>query len=617
MVKVEKQIDNYGKNMVLASLVLFVILLSIFYKLQQNGQNEPMIYNALAPVGESRKIYLLRSTTTAYVHHQNSSNKSNYKVKLDRLKSYIKTATSYKAEFIDEDDLDTLTSDDILIVSDAIALKDETKDSIKNFLTNGGNLFFNFTTGFSDESGNFIGANFVEDITKLKISTDRSYLYFKEGLNLTQRLVSVLDNRDDGVLLDAAVYDNIPIFITPKEIRADIYMTNYAQTNPPMDKNQNNSLSLDEAGCAWHGYYGKGKWFYSNLPSYIFYDSKKENYKSIMNSIINYLANDVVIEKFPYIDKERVVFISEDTEYKFENFKKFSNLAKKYQIPVTAFIVSGIAQKEENKEMVKRISRNHYVEFASHSHSHKKIVGMDEEYIKKETADTKIAIDRVSSHPITGFRPPREELDDMMKLYLSSGDFRYVLGASQEYLYPRYDEKQDNLLLIPRHGTDDYSYLINLDWGQDQIVEQMIKETNFVTNLDALYTLSIHTHLFAFKSNIKIVEKYFKYLKKHREFTPLDGRTIAKKVKQSKNIELSYEKSDDTVILTIINNNNRGIKDLHCKLFKNPNMKIVSLRSREGTVRKIAKDRSAVDLKVNYISANSATTIYIKLKERK
>jgi len=611
MVRVEKQVDNYGKNMALASLVLFAILISIFYKLQQNGQQEPMIYNGAASVVNSKKIYILRSATTAIVHHQNSSSKSDYIIKLDGLKSYVQML-GHKVKFIDEDKLDSLASDDILIVPDAIALTDESKDSIKNFLHEGGNLFFNFNAGFSDGSGNFTGSDFVEDITKLKLSQQRSYLYFKEGLNLTQRLLSALDNRDSGILLDAAVYDNIPIFTTPKEIRADIYMTNYAQTNPPVDKNQNNSLSLEEAACAWHGYYGKGKWFYTNLPSYVFYDSKKDTYKSIMNSIINYLSNDLTIKKFPYVDKEKVVFISEDTEYKFENFKKFSNLAKKYRIPVTAFIVSSIAEKPEHKKMLKQISKNSFVEFASHSNSHKKIVGMDEEFIKKETADTKRSIERFSSHTITGFRPPREELDDKMKLYLSDSGFNYVLGASQEYLYPRYDEKQSNLLLIPRHGTDDYSYLINLDWGQDQIVEQIIKETNFVTNLDAVYTLSIHTHLFAFKSNIKIVEKYFKYLKKHREFTPMDGQTIAKKVIQNKNIELSYITDGDTVILDITNNNNSGVKNFRCKLFKNPKTEIVSVRSKQTHTKKEKNN----NIKINYLKANSTTTVYIKLKQR-
>ncbi len=610
---IQKQEDNYGRQMVLSSLVLFAVLVSIFYKLQQK---EPIGYNALAPIVSGKKVYMLKSSTTAKIYHQNSSDKGSYTLKLDKLKSYI-SSLGNSVKYINESEIKELSPDALLVVSDAVALKDESKNSIKSFIQNGGNLFFNFTSGFSNESGKFIGSSFVEDITKLKISSEKSYLYFKEGLNITQRLLSPINNENSGVLLDAMAYENIPIFKTPKTIKPDIFMTNYGQISPPVDKNEVQSLTLDESGCAWHGYYGKGKWYYSNLPSTIFYDSKKVEFKSIMTSIINFLSSDVVIGKFPYIDKEKVVFISEDTEYKFTNFKKFSDLSSKYKIPVTAFVVSDLAQKQEHKSMMKKISKNPFMEFASHSKSHKKIIETDEAFVIQETSDTKLELDKLSPHPITGFRPPREELDDLMKQHLSAGGFNYVLGASQEYLYPRYDEKQTNLLVIPRHGTDDYSYLINLDWGRDQIVNQIIKESKFVTGLDAAYTLSIHTHLFAFKSNINIVEDYFKYLKKHTEFTPMNGRTIAKKVKQNKNIELSYVKSDNQIILDIVNNNNTRVQNFHCKLFKNPNLRITAISSKQTHVKKYIKDRSAVKLKLNYLKPNSVTTVYITLRERK
>jgi len=610
MVKsVNKQEGNYGLQMALSSLVLFAILISIFYQLQQK---KPIAYNAILPVAHGKKIYILKSETTAKVYHQNSTHKSNYIVNIDRLKSYI-SALGHTMDYINEDKISTLSMDALLIVPDAIALEDETKNSIKSFIKNGGNLFFNFTSGFSDEDGNLIGSNFVEEITKLTISLKRSYLYFQEGLNITQRLLSVLENENSGVLLDAAVYDNVPIFTTPKDMRPDIFMTNYGQINPPVDKNKKESLLLEESACAWHGYYGKGKWFYTNLPSTIFYDSKKDEFKSIMNAIINFLSEDIVIGKFPYIDKEKVVFISEDTEYKFKNFEKFSNLSKKYKIPVTAFIVSDLAKDVAHKEMINKISKNSFIEFASHSRSHKKIIDTNEAFVIQETSDTKVVIDKLATHPITGFRPPREELDDLMKKHLAESGFNYILGSSKEYLYPRYDEKQKNLLLIPRHGTDDYSYLINLDWTRAQIVKQIIKESKFVTGLDAAYTLGIHTHLFAFKSNIKIVEDYFKYLKRHTEFTPMDGRTIAKKVRQNKNIEISYIKSDKQIILDIVNNNNTGVKNLHCKIFKNPNTKITSISSKQTRVEKYTKEGSVVTLKLNYLKPNSVTTVYVNL----
>jgi peptidoglycan/xylan/chitin deacetylase (PgdA/CDA1 family) len=618
MVNIEKKLDdNYGRHVLLVTLLLFSLLMSIFYKLQHNTTKltiKPIKQNIIIPFMTSakkgEKVYVLKSKSSVNIYHKNSN--GDYLLKLDRFKSLI-DSIGYDAEYISEDKISSLSSKDILVISDAIALGDVTKESIKSFLNNGGNLFFNSTTGFSDATGNLIGSNFVSEITGLKMSESKNYLYFKEGLNLTQRLTSPIENKNSGVLLNATVYDNIPIFTTPQDKKADIFMTNYEQTNPPISKNKEDSLTLDEAGCAWHGYYGKGKWFYTNLPSYTFYESKQDEYKDILSGVFNFLSSDIVVVKYPFIDSEKVVFVSEDTEYKFENFKKFSDLSKKYKIPVTAFIVSSIAEKQIHKQMMQNIAKNEYIEFASHSDSHKKIIETNSTFVKQETADTKVKLEQFSQQPIIGFRPPREELDDMMKDYLAKSGFSYVLGASKEYLYPRYAEDQKDLLLIPRHGTDDYSYLINLDWDSEQIVDQIIKETNFVTSLDAIFTLSIHTHLFAFKSNIKIVREYFRYLENHPEFKAMNGRTIAKKVKQSKNIDIRYTKNSDLIVVDIVNNNNKGVRNLTCKIFKNPNQKIKSIKSNDIYIQKDKTDSSEIKIDIDFLKPNSLTTIFIKL----
>jgi hypothetical protein len=236
---------------------------------------------------------------------------------------------------------------------------------------------------------------------------------------------------------------------------------------------------------------------------------------------------------------------------------------------------------------------------------------MDESYVIQETSETKQEIESVAPNMVTGFRPPREELDELMKQNLSTGGFEYVLSGSKEYLYPQFDKNFNNLLIIPRHGTDDYNYLINLDWSSDQIVEQIIKETKFVTTLGGIFTLSMHTHLFAFKSNIKIVDKYFRYLKQHKEFTPMSGKTITKKIKDNQNIDLTYEISDKQLIINIVNNNNHSINHFHCKVFKKPNLKVRSIKSQQTHVKKYRRGKSEFVLNINRLSPNDVTTIYI------
>jgi hypothetical protein len=159
-----------------------------------------------------------------------------------------------------------------------------------------------------------------------------------------------------------------------------------------------------------------------------------------------------------------------------------------------------------------------------------------------------------------------------MKKYLSLGGFAYVLGASQEYLYPNFDKHYPKLLYIPRHGTDDYSYLVNLDWSQKDIVQNMIKELNFITNnLDGIYTLSVHTHLFSFGSNINILDKFYAYLKAHPNFSVVDGRGLTKRVILAKNLHYKTEIKNNKLTIMIKNSSSVPVKNLHLKVFKNPN----------------------------------------------
>jgi peptidoglycan/xylan/chitin deacetylase (PgdA/CDA1 family) len=612
MEAIEMKRDNYVLKMLLLIGVLFAIMVWMFNKIQQK---DPIPQHVIMPVSTNKTIHILKSYATAVTYQKNGYDKTKYTEKLNQFDKYIK-ALGYKTDYVEEEKVSKLSSDDILFVPDAIALSSDAKLQILNFVRGGGNLFFNNACGFSDKKGNYIGDDFVRQITNLSLSKSQNFVNFKKGAFVTQRLLSPLTNDNSGKLLDISTYDPIPIFVSPKTNQPDFLLTTYAQTNPPLAMKDKDDFTLDEAGVAWHGYLGAGKWYYMNLPSYFFYDVSpkvKTEYNKIFNAVVNYLDDDEVIQKFPYVDRQNIVFISEDTEYKFKNFKKYSDLAQKYKMPVTAFIVSSLAVKKEHQDMMKEIARNPYVEFGSHSHMHKKIIETNATYVKQETANTKILLDKYSSEPIIGFRPPREELDEMMKKYLEGGGFKYVLSSTKQYLYPKFDKKYTNLLNIPRHGTDDYNYLINLDWNQKQIVDQMKKETQLVTALNGIYTLSIHTHLFSYSTNINIVEEYFKYIKQHPEFTPLQGRDIAKRIKQNDNIDISYSKSANIITLVVDNKNDTDVENFTCKMYKNPNLKIRSIKCNETPGSKNTKVKDAVNIKLKHLKAKSKTTVYIEI----
>ena len=615
-----KKPDTYGSVLVLGILVLFGLMLGTLYKINQT--KEKAVYNApsiqkqhgfVVPAEVSKEeIFILTSKKTAQYYMHNGSSAEAYKEKIRQFTKLV-NAIGYKTTVLPINKLHTLDKKEVVFLLDAQALSDQNKEDLRTFVKEGGSLFFNFLAGFTDESGQYKAEKFVKSITSLNLS-EKGFASFKEGLSLTPKILSPFASYiKEGKLLSVALYDKLPIYINTKEENADIYATAYDQVMPPVTNEKEKSFTNDEAVLAWHGYLGKGKWVYTSLPSYSFYDIKKdrEDYKKILAGMISFLSQNVIVEPYPYVDQKSVVFVSEDTEYKFENFQRFADLSREYQIPVTAFIVANLAALPEHKEMMQNISQNPYVEFASHSTTHKKIVGESEAFIINETENSKKIIDTFSPKPIRGFRPPREELNLLMKQHLAASGFSYVLGANESYLYPATDKEEPNIIYIPRHGTDDYSYLVNLDWDQKEILKQIKSEAEFVTALNGIYTLSVHTHLFSYSTNIEIIRSFYQYLKKNPALKPLNGSEIIKRLAARMKIKQSVKQVGNQYLITIINDNNYEVKNLHLKLFKNPALRVIDAKVDKALHVSFYEKEDTI--MIDKLPASSAVTLYVTL----
>ena len=612
--------DNYGASLIFSLLALFALMMLILFKMQNTEPAQQNNNGFIVYPSKHKTLYLLSSKTSALLYTKKGHSLEEYTAKIKTFAKLIHSL-GYKTEIISSSKLDKLPQDALLFVVDTPAMKKETTQKLQTFVEKGGNLFFNFTAGFSNEKGEYLGDKFIHEITGLNLSKRLGFVSFKnknEGsLFVTSKLLSPFSkylHRGDSLYV--VLYDKIPIFENNSTQKPDILATSFSQATPPIAMDITKSLTAAEAGMAWHGYLKKGKWVYTSMPSYSFYDNseQKEEFKKLLAGMIDYLSEPIITQMYPFIDNKGAVFISEDTEYKFKNFERFADLAQEYQFPVTAFIVANLAQKPEYKEMMEKIAKNPYVEFASHSTSHQQIVGKDEAYIINETSGSKKILDQFSKTPIQGFRPPREELNPLMKKHLAKSGFTYILGATEEHLYPRFDKKEKNLLIIPRHGTDDFSYLVNLDWDQEKIVNQMIDEAHFVTALNGIYTLSIHTHLFTYSTNINIMKKFFNYLKEHPELKIIGGKELYQKVYLAKNIDHTLEQKEDQFILTINNKNDTAVKDLYMQLFKNPKQKITQGSVNQKNIN-VEIDNSKSTIHIDTIPPQESIKIYFNIEE--
>ncbi len=603
----KKEEKFYGVK--LAFFLLF--LASLFSFATYNIFQDYMPKNFISGVLPKEKVYILYSSSTQKILLKYGINEDIYKSRLDKFSNLL-LSLGYETKQIKERDIKKLPKNSTLCLIDALALKGKTKEDIKNFISNGGKILFNYNVGFSDENAKFIGDSFLNSITKLKFDSEYNYINLKkeEGY-ITPKILSPLTKHNShGKRMELILYDNIPVLNSPKDLNPDALLTNYTQSQTPSTDKKFNMLSLRKAGVLWHGNYKKGKWVYFSFPSYAFFESleSKKYFANLLLGMMEYLQKDIIIRKYPFIDKKNAIFVSEDTEYKFENLLRFSKLSQKYKIPTTAFLVGYLA--EQNKDIVKKASINPYLEFGSHSYSHKKIVGKSESYIKKEIIGSKKLIEKISNKKVYGFRPPREEIDDKMRFYLKKGGYKYVLEQEKDYLIPY---KNEDLMTIPRHGIDDYTYLMNLDWDREQILSHIIKEASVLKYLNGIYTLSIHTHLIAYKSNIKILEDFFKFLNSHKDFSPVSGYELYKKIKLNQNIEITDTLTPKNIIVMIKNKNKETVKNFTFKIFTSNQISLKGIASEiEGVKLSFYKSKDGnYIVKINSLKPNSKLALFI------
>lgn len=496
-----------------------------------------------------------------------------YLERLDSVRARY-TAAGYPVRYVSEAELAELPPRSVLFAIDTIALSDAALGQVQSFVRNGGSLVFNYHFAYHGDDG-YRDSRAVTDITGLKYSAatthvkpELSYIY------VTPAILSPLVDKiyPKGSRIGTELYDPLPVFVSDR-LAPDAVLTNRSVTSPmtiTSDNGAQYNLGPQDAGVMWHGRYGNGNWVYTTLPSYSWFAKGSDTplqLDALITGIADFLSRETAtLVSYPYLDADRVVFVSEDTEYKFEFFDGFIRAAEQYRIPVTAFLVAELAEK--NPALVGEAERSRYVELGSHSYSHKKIVDTGLENIQRETGGSKALIESLApSHPVRGFRPPREELDAVMVQQLVDAGYTYVLGASKTFQYPTVEPESAPLYSIPRTATDDYQYLVNLDWDADTILRRMIAETELITSVQGVYTLSIHTHLMAYKNNIRIIERYFDYVNKQRALTPMNGDQIIQRVRLLEKVRYDVVGTQKNLLLKVHNGNATDISTLRFRLY--------------------------------------------------
>ncbi|AZV47122.1 hypothetical protein C3L23_07500 [Nautilia sp. PV-1] len=600
-------INTYSsKNSIHIFPILFSFFLIILIAGYLSYQFIPKKENSFFYFSKTKKtVYFLQSQENEIYLNKIGASVDAYE---DKINQFIKKLSSDKinSKIINESNIADLKNGDTLIVLDDYYISDKTMSNIKNFLKKGGNLLFNYHFGYISDRG-FIKAKSIEKITGLKylsesVSRASSNFY-------VSKILSPLNLGENSYRHDLVLYANDTVPLFHSKYTPDAILTNWEITSTPILNKK--MLPVKDSGIIWHGFYGKGKWFYFSFPSYVFLDMPKNTFDKFFNNISSYMNNTFSIAKYPFLDSKNAIFISEDTEYKYTNMIHFAKLAHKYNIPVTLFCVAELAQKYP--QITKEAAELSNVEIGSHSYSHTKIQGAPLKKVIKEILGSKEILEKITGKPVFGFRPPREEIDKTMENELRKAGYKYVMEKTKPYLLP--EEEYDKLITIPRHGTDDYIYLINLNWDKAQILKKIIQETNMLTSINAVYTLSVHTHLLSYKSNLDVSEKYFNYLIKHKNLHPFKGIEITNRIKMNKKITLSIQPMNDKTFLYIHNKNAAQIKNFSLRIYwpnsKNikiiPELSNVKIKTLEQNIQ-----RKYTDIKIDLLRPKSTISLILE-----
>jgi peptidoglycan/xylan/chitin deacetylase (PgdA/CDA1 family) len=569
-IKLSNAHDYYGAKLIGLFLLMILGLAYASFYLTQNYISNSFLMGT----GNNEKIYFLKSTTLANMYEHNGMDYEGYEKRVHYLEGIAKER-GYSVVEIDTDALQGLKKSAIVVGLDMMSLSSSEIATISNFVKNGGKILFNFTAGFLDPNLHYQADNLVSSLTPLVLDPQTNTIsYDKKSTGyLSLRLMSPFSNElIKGKAHEVFIYDRLPLFITPKNLEADAYLTNWSQTNYMTLPTR--ELHKNESGLIWHGNVEKGKWVYFSFPSYVFMDANRAAYKKLFESMLDYLQNDVTVLPYPYIDTKSVVFVSEDTEYKFANLEHFSDIAQKNNFPVTAFCVAQLAEKNEN--VMKKVATNPYLEIGSHSYTHKQIVGMSDDVYEKETGGSKKLLEELTGKNVIGFRPPREEIDKKLITNLEDAGYKYILNKGEDRLSTYFKE---SLLIIPRHGTDDYSYLVNLDWNSERVLAEIEHQVQVLKAFNGIFTLSVHTHLMSYGTNIKIEDKFFQYVNSQVDLHPMNGKMIYKRLAAMRDFSYSYKITQKKVIITLSNSADEPLKDLHFEIEVAPGIKLVDIDS--------------------------------------
>jgi peptidoglycan/xylan/chitin deacetylase (PgdA/CDA1 family) len=282
----------------------------------------------------------------------------------------------------------------------------------------------------------------------------------------------------------------------------EIFYTNYERVTRPVK-----GVAYFD-GAATRAQVGKGRYVafgfdFQNLAD----DWSKRLMADAMASAVRWAAGYPVVQIAPWPEgKKAAAVLAMDVEADFHNARNTVPVINGTHIPATAFVVGKLA--EADPRTMQMLAS--YREIATHTYDHLPLDTFSIAGQMHELEKSKRVTEKLAGRGVPGMRPPEERFNfETLKIWADLGG-DYVFGANNmRVAAPEIVPLDpDSLILLARVSEDDFE-LLERDKMRDasKISTVIIDQLNEVLALRGLYMFSYHSHMFAQKELVPILQQ--------------------------------------------------------------------------------------------------------------
>jgi peptidoglycan/xylan/chitin deacetylase (PgdA/CDA1 family) len=265
------------------------------------------------------------------------------------------------------------------------------------------------------------------------------------------------------------------------------------------------------------------------------------------------------VEPWPN-NHQGAVVLAQDVEHQYTNARYAADTLRAIGLPGTFFLMSDLAQR--NKRTTRQLQRTG--EVGSHSENHRRLGGMTAERQLARLETTQRDLTELLGEKVPGLRPPEEQFDvATMRAWLAAGG-SYIMGANDSRcLAPELlSVGRDTLLMLPRTGDDDFSFL-GPRRSQDQAVVAALLESEFgwIRALGGLYALSYHSQLLAKPEHLPALAHLARTIAADSTVWVATASDVATWWRARSHLQTSARQSDkNTLVITVRNRGPTGVR---------------------------------------------------------